>query len=168
MRSMHLFLQCPIFILLYINNLPKNILRSLLNIYAYYTMVYECTSTNLDNQSLCSDWALTIQCGGGNYLVKYKYFINQFCNVPSSLSTPWIFCNKRVFSQRYSLPLMPIGTHWDHKWNLYIWPIAKDGGKIVVSLYCSSKYLTPYLCIMVNEVSYFLFIVLFISSLLCK
>lgn len=48
-----------------INNLPRNILRSLVNNYTDDTTVYECTFKNQDNQSLesnlPSNLALTVK-----------------------------------------------------------------------------------------------------------
>lgn len=41
--------------LLYINDLPKNTSRSLINIYANYTTVYRCTSKYLDDQCQVAD-----------------------------------------------------------------------------------------------------------------
>lgn len=42
--------------LLYINELPKNILRSLVNIEADDNTVYDCTTKNLDEKSLTTDF----------------------------------------------------------------------------------------------------------------
>lgn len=68
--------QCLLFgstlSVLYINDLPKSILRSFVNIYADNT-IYGCTSKNLDDQRLAadlsSDLALTV---GENWLVKFN------------------------------------------------------------------------------------------------
>lgn len=64
-----------ILFLLYINDQPRNILRSLVNIYADNTTAYECTSQNPDDQSLSADLssglAITNQ-GWVYYLVTFN------------------------------------------------------------------------------------------------
>lgn len=60
----------PTLFLLYINDLPKNIFRSLINVYSDDNMMYGCTSKYLDDQCLAadlySDLTLTVQWGKGS------------------------------------------------------------------------------------------------------
>lgn len=63
------FFLSPTMFLLYINNVAKNILSSLVNIYAADNTVYGCTSKNLGGQCLTGDISsgqdLTAQWGLG-------------------------------------------------------------------------------------------------------
>lgn len=66
-RCNQVSLICPDHVLHYINDLPKSIIRSFVNIYADSTMVYGCTSKILNDQILAADHStdldLTAQCG---------------------------------------------------------------------------------------------------------
>lgn len=59
LRSMRMhcqvFLPSHILYLLYINDLPKNILRSVVNIYAVDITVYGCFAKYLDDKYLAAD-----------------------------------------------------------------------------------------------------------------
>lgn len=107
----------PIMFLLYINNVPKNILSSLVNIYAAGSTVYACTSKNLGGQCLAGDissgWDLTAQWRLG---IGLEFSLPQkpsrFCMF-SSLDEWW-------HSKRISLLWRSFLDSSSPKWNLFV------------------------------------------------
>lgn len=142
-----LSLLSPTLFLLYINYLPKNILKSLVKIYVNNTTVYECTSKNLNDQSqdeLLADFALTTQWEEDwHHSISPNTKLVMFCHHWGDPKFTPVLINGCTPNEAPCIKhLLGLKLTPDLKWNLYIHIITKGSWKMVGSFYRSRKYMT--------------------------
>ena len=139
----------PTLFLLYINDLPNHILRSFVDIYADDTTIYGSTTKTVNDQvlsdSLSSDLEHVVE-WGKRWLVTFNASKTKLLSLHHQRSDPHLASiemngcllgEAQCFDKLLGLTITP-----DLKWNTYIKSIAKAAGKMVVSFYRSSRYLT--------------------------
>ena len=140
----------PTLFLLFINDLPKHIIKSLVSVYADDTTLYGRTSKAHDEESLAADLSSdleNIQNWGNEWLVtfnaaKTKLLSFHHHRKPPDLSP--VQMSETTLSEALCLDrLLGLKITPDLKWNEYIREVAKVAGKMVGSLFRSRKYLTP-------------------------
>ena len=139
----------PTLFLLFINDLPKHIINSLVDIYADDTTLYRCTSTDVDDVKAASDlssdleqivqwgkdWFVTFN-ASKTKLVTFHHKKNDPSFNPVHMDSSFLEeapCLERLLG----LKLTP-----DLKWNSYIQSVAMETGRMVGSFFRSKKYLT--------------------------
>ena len=140
----------PTLFLIFINDLPKNTLKSLVNIYADDTTVYGSTSETADDQSLAEHLSADLENvveWGKTWLVSFnsrKTKLISFHHHHSDPSVHPVDMDSTAFNEAPCLEkLLGLKLTPDLKWNDYITSIAKEAAKMVGNLYRLMKVLTP-------------------------
>ena len=140
----------PTLFLLFINDLPDHIIKSLVSVYADDTTLYGRTSKIQDEESLAADLSSdleNIQNWGKEWLVTFNASKTKLLSFhhhrnPPNLSpvemSETTLSESSCFDRLLGLKITP-----DLKWNEYIREVAKVAGKMVGSLLRSRKYLSP-------------------------
>ena len=140
----------PTLFLLFINDLPDNILRSFVNIYADDTTLYGCTSKDLDHVSLASNLSSdlsNIVDWGKKWLVAFNsaktkllsiHHHKQVPTLPPIMMDNSVLTDAPFFDKLLGLKITP-----DLKWDSYLDNVKKEVAKMVGSLSRSRKFLTP-------------------------
>ena len=140
----------PTLFLLFINDLPNHIIRSLVSVYADDTTLYGRTSKDQNDESLASDLSSDldiIQKWGKEWLVTFNASKTKLLSFHHHRNPPvlnsvemsdTILSESPCFDRLLGLKITP-----DLKWNDYIGEVAKTAGMMVGSLSRSRKYLSP-------------------------
>ena len=140
----------PTLFLLFINDLPNHIIKSLVSVYADDTTLYSHTSKIHDEESLASDLSSdleNIQNWGKEWLVTFNASKTKLLSFhhhrnPPDLSS--VKMSETTLSEASSFDrLLGLKITPDLKWNEYIGEVAKVAGKMVGSLFRSRRYLSP-------------------------
>ena len=141
----------PTLFLIFINDLPKNTLKSLVNIYADDTTVYGSTSETADDQSLAEHLSADLENvveWGKTWLVSFnsrKTKLISFHHHHSDLSFHPVHMDSTVLNEAPCLEkLLGLKLTPDLKWNDYITSIAKEAAKMVGNLCRLRTFLTPF------------------------
>ena len=140
----------PTLFLLFINDLPNDIIRSLIDIFADDTTLYGHTSCHVTDEiladSLNTDLNHVVQ-WGKKWLVGFnslKTKLLSFHHRRSEPNLPTIRMENASLSEAASFDkLLGLKFTPDLKWNSYIESVAKETAKMVGSLHRSKRYLTP-------------------------
>lgn len=140
----------PTLFLIFINDLPDNVLRSIINIFADDTTDYSVTSKHRTHEDLAEDLNADLNMivlWGNQWLVTFNssktklLSVHHHRNVPQ---LPPIFMDGVQLEESVMLDkLLGLKISYDLKWNPYITSVAKDAAKMVGSFYRSKKHLTP-------------------------
>ena len=140
----------PTLFLLFINDLPADVLKSFINIFADDTTIYGFTSKDLNHQDLADnisgDLSGVVQ-WGKRWLVSFnaqKTKLVSFNRRRNAPDLPPVSMDGVDLDESSCLDkLLGLKFSSDLKWNAYIASIAKDAARMVGSFYRSRKYLTP-------------------------
>ena len=140
----------PTLFLLFINDLPANIVRSFVNIFADDTTIYGHTSKDLSHLDLASnisiDLSLTVQ-WGNKWLVTFNSLKTKLVSFHHHIVTPDFPPISMDGTDLEESPCLDklLGLKFtpDLKWDAYIACVAKETARMVGSFYRSRKFLTP-------------------------
>ena len=140
----------PTLFLLFINDLPKHIINSLVDIYADDTTLYRCTSTDVDDVKAASDLSSDLEQivqWGKDWFVTFnasKTKLVTFHHKKNDPSFNLVHMDSSFLEEAPCLErLLGLKLTPDLKWNSYILSVAMETGKMVGSFFRSKKYLTP-------------------------
>jgi len=140
----------PTLFLLFINDLPADVLRSFINIFADDTTTYGFTSKGLNHHGLADnlseDLSSVVQ-WRKRWLVSFNaqktklasYNCHRIAPDPPSVSTDEVDLEESSCLDK----LLGLKFSSDLKWNAYIACIAKNAARMVGSFYRTRNYLTP-------------------------
>ena len=140
----------PTLFLLFINDLPKHIISSLVTIYADDTTLYGSTSVSVSDQKLATDLSDDLEHvvqWGKTWLVSFNASKTKLVSFHHHQTDPGfhpVVMDASTLSESVHLDrLLGLKLTQDLKWNSYISSIASEASKMIGSLYRSRKYLTP-------------------------
>ena len=141
----------PTLFLIFINDLPDNVLKSFINIFADDTTNYGVTSKNYSHDNLCDDLShdlSEIVKWGNEWLVFFNTLKTNLVSFhhhrSQKFTLPPIFMNDVELEEKSCLDrLIGLKLTSDLKWNAYMVEVTKSVSKMIGSFYRSKKYLTP-------------------------
>ena len=140
----------PTLFLLFINDLPDNVLRSFISIFAEDTTIYGFTSKDLNHQHLANnlseDLSRIVQ-WGKRWLISFNALKTKLVSFKRHQNAPDLpsISMDGVDLQESSCQDKLLGLKFasDFKCNAYVACVAKEAARMVGSFYRSRKYLTP-------------------------